>query len=95
MNVFPLLEEAIETRSIVAIGYKGSRREVEPHLLGTNLKGNLVLSAFQLTGGSGTNFRSYLVNEITFAEATGESFLGPRSGYNPNDETMSNILVRL
>ena len=95
MNVFALLEEAIETRSIVAIGYKGSRREVEPHLLGTNLKGNLTLSAFQLYGGSGTAFRSYLLSEITFVENTGENFLGPRSGYNPNDGTMSDILVRL
>ena len=95
MNLFALLEEAIETRTIVAIGYKGSRREVEPHLLGTNRKGNLTLSAYQLSGGSGTDFRSYLINEITFVESTGESFSGPRTGYNPQDETMSEILVKL
>lgn len=95
MNVFPLLEEAIESMSVIAIYYKGSRREVEPHLIGTNLKGNLALSAFQLSGGSGMDFRSYLIAEITSVELTGESFSGPRPGYNPNDETMSEIIVKL
>lgn len=90
-----LLCDAIRDRRIVLITYDGSVREVEPHLLGYCAKGNLTLSAWQLSGGTGPGWRDFVCAKIINVVATSEVFAGPRPDYNSSDQTMRGIVCRL
>ena len=57
--------EAIEKRLSVSFVYSGSQRTVEPHILGHNAKGALILSAWQVSGGSGQGWRDFYVDKIS------------------------------
>ena len=87
--------DAIRGRQILTFKYKGRTRVVEPHLLGYDGDGDLTLSAWQLSGGSGQGFRDFHVAKLSALATTGQSFLGPRRGYNRNDETLERILCGL
>ena len=85
---------AIKARRVLRFRYKGSFRKVEPHALGYD-GDMLTLSAWQLSGGSGVEFRDFNVAKLTELATTGETFARARSGYNPNDRTLSRVLCRL
>ena len=55
---------AVAERRRLSFAYKGSRRLADPYILGTDADGTLLLSAVQVSGGSGKGFRSYVVAEI-------------------------------
>ena len=95
MSMKQTIIDAINAMMVIEINYKNELRVVEPHLLGINQKGNLCLSAFQLSGGSGQSWRAYLVADIRDCWITGNRFAAPRNGYNSNDSTMQSILARL
>lgn len=90
-----LICKAIATRNIMSFLYKGALRTVEPHILGYDNKGNLTLSAWQLSGGSGQSWRDYHTSMISGAVIAADHFSGPRPGYNPGDTTLSQIICRL
>lgn len=92
--IYEQLLDAVNRRVRVWIYYSGSLRLVEPHLIGQNTAGNMALSAFQVSGGSGSEFRSYLIDRIESVEPTEEIF-DVRPGYNPNDRTMVVIRARV
>lgn len=85
---------AIEQRKILLFHYKGGLRRVEPHALGYH-GDTLTLCAWQLSGGSGVEFRDFHVAKLTELATTDETFAGARKGYNRNDSTMDRILCRL
>lgn len=87
--------DAIKNRRVLSFSYEFKTRRVEPHLLGHDKDGDLTLSCWQLSGGSGTGFRDFHVAKLTALSITEDGFEGPRRGYNPNDKTMSRILCRL
>lgn len=87
--------EAISKRYILVFYYNGSRRIVEPHLLGYDSDGDLTLSSWQLTGGSGEGWRDFHVDKLSGLATTGATFSGSRPGYNPNDSTLERIVCRL
>jgi hypothetical protein len=60
-----------------------------------NVKGHLTLSAFQLQGGSGTDFRQYFISEIDNLVILDEKFDGPRPGYNRNDHIIVSVIAAL
>jgi predicted DNA-binding transcriptional regulator YafY len=86
---------AIQSKSVISFQYQGSQRQAEPHLLGYKKDGNLVLSAFQLSGGSGEGWRDFSLTKMSGVSATAKSFQGARAGYNRDDHTMSEIVCRL
>ncbi len=86
---------AIQARKRISFTYKGSRREVEPHLLGYDSDGDLTLSAWQLSGGSGEGWRDFHVSKISGLTKGLTGFESPRPGYNRNDETISQIVCRI
>lgn len=86
---------AIANRSVIEFQYKGQSRTVEPHLLGVDSDGDVTLSAWQLSGGSGQGFRDFHVSKLSGPSTTGATFSGPRPGYNPNDSTLVRIICRL
>ncbi len=87
--------DAIRTRRIITFSYDGSLRRVEPHQLGYDHDGDLTLSAWQLSGGSGVDWRDFHIAKMSERTITAESFSGPRPGYNPNNKKMSRILCGL
>ena len=86
---------AIGDQSVLEFLYKGTSRSVEPHTLGYNGKGILTLCAWQLTGGSGEDWRDFHLNGISELRVTDRKFIRARPGYNPNDTTMTRVLCRL
>jgi len=87
--------DAIRDRRIITFRYKGTVRTAEPHLVGYNSDGDLTLSAWQLSGGSGQGFRDYHVKKVSGLTISKQSFVGPRPDYNPVDKTLPRIICRL
>lgn len=87
--------KAIAGRLLISFHYKGVNRSVEPHCVGRDSKGNLLLSAWQLSGGSGVGWRDFKIDDISGLVVSDKSFSNPRPGYNPNDQTLSQILCCL
>jgi hypothetical protein len=84
--------DAIAARLVVTFVYEGKLRSVEPHLLGASSKGVPMLSAWQLSGGSGTGWREYHCAKIASMGLTSQHFSGPRNGYNPDGGSFSSIV---
>jgi len=87
--------EAIENKNIITFVYLGSQRVVEPHLLGINKSDHLILSAWQLSGGSEQGWRPFRLDRLSGLVITEDDFPGPRSEYNSDDSTMVSIRCRL
>lgn len=86
---------AIEDRLVLTFNYKGKTRVVEPHTYGVQHNGNESLSAWQLSGGSGHNFRLYILSEVTAIEPQGETFEHERPAYQKGDGRYSKIFAEL
>lgn len=90
-----IIGPAIEEMRILEFKYKGAWRVVEPHALGYNEKQKLTLCGWQLSGGSGVGFRDFYVEIIDELIVLDEVFDEARKGYNPNDQTLSNIIAQI
>lgn len=95
MAVINTIYEAIGERRVLSFTYKGKARTAEPYIVGYDDKGRLVLSAVQLSGGSGTGFRSFDVNELGAVAKTGRKFFGSHPDYNPRDPYFAHILKQI
>jgi len=95
MAVINIIYEAIGERRVLAFSYKGTDRTAEPYIVGYDDKNKLVLSAVQLSGGSGVGFRSFDVNEMSEVAKTGRHFYGGHADYNPSDPYFAHILKQV
>jgi hypothetical protein len=86
---------AIAKRRILAFTYNGSARSVEPYILGHDDKGRLILSAVQRSGGSGSGFRTYKVEDLSALHLTELHFLGKHPDYNPRDPYFDRVLGKI
>ena len=86
--------EAIRGKQIVSFVYKGSLRTVEPHLFGYDTKGELTLSAWQLSGGTGQDWRYFQLSKISYFATTGTNFQALRPKYIPTDPYFRQVLCR-
>lgn len=89
------ITRAIKEMAVLRFTYKGQTRTVEPHTLGYDTNGRLVLCAWQTRGGSGEGFRDFHVNEISELIITSNRFLSSRPGYRRGDSTMTIIVSEL
>ncbi len=85
--MYQTLCEAIRARSVLRLSMRnGEFRIVEPHRYGERSNGKEVLNAFQRdiagTEQTSMDLKSVNVSEIASATTTGETFAGPRPGYN-------------
>jgi len=84
--------EAIQGKQLLSFMYENRLRTVEPHLLGYDHSGDLTLSAWQMSGGSGRDWRDFHVSKLSsLAIAQGRSEV-PRPGYNPRSEKMARVI---
>jgi len=86
---------AIKSRSIITFRYDEAVRRVEPHQVGYDHDGDLTLSAWQLSGGSGVDWRDFHIAKMSGLSTTAEHFSGPRPGYNPRNRKMHRVLCGL
>jgi predicted DNA-binding transcriptional regulator YafY len=91
MAVINTIYEAIVDRRVLTFTYKGKERIVEPYIVGYD-KTKLVLSAVQLSGGSGVGFRSFDVDALSEVAKTERRFSGTHPDYNPRDPYFAHIL---
>ena len=80
-----LIRKAIGELKLVHFSYRGAVRTVEPHAYGRQANGADALCAWQLSGGSGREFRLFRTDEITMLSLLHEGFDGPRAGYRRGD----------
>jgi len=93
-----LLAKAVEERKVLAFDYDDKPRLVEPHAIGTNAKGQLVLRAFQVTGDSATNataWKLFTVDKMVNCIVAALTSQAPRPGYKAGDRAMANIIQEL
>ena len=86
---------AVRGRQVVEFTYQGRSRTAEPHIVGYDHEGEALLSAWQLTGGSGRGFRSFRLSELTGIRSTPATFAAPRPGYNPRDPKFARVACQL
>ncbi len=86
---------AIRGRRHVLFVYDHIARAVEPHIVGLDHGGQVLLSAWQLLGGSGQGFRSFHVAEISQLTVSDTRFAGPRPEYNPDHNIFAEVLCQL
>ena len=94
-TIFRAIAEKRTLKFYYDSGKGRSLREVEPHALGYDSNDDLTLSAWQLSGGSGTGFRDFHVSNLSALSITDRNFSGPRPGYNRQDKTLKRIVCRL
>jgi hypothetical protein len=92
MAVINTIYEAIGDRRVLTFVYKGKQRTAEPYIVGYDEKHKLVLSAVQLSGGSGVGFRSFDVDALSEVAKTERRFSGTHPDYNPRDPYFAHIL---
>jgi len=90
---------AIENRYVLRVIY-GGERVIEPHCYGVSPGGNELLRAFQTSGysesGESFGWKLFRMDKMGSIEGTGETFAGPRPGYNPvGDQAMATIYCKL
>lgn len=92
MSVADTILKAIEDHRTLSFVYKGKARTADPYILGYDDKDRFVLSAVQLSGGSGAGFRSFHVEELSAVEATERRFSGTHPDYYPRDPYFARVL---
>jgi predicted DNA-binding transcriptional regulator YafY len=75
------LIEAIRSRRLVQFHYDGETRQVEPHALGQDQSGDLILSARQISGEA-PGWRSFRLAKISALALSDRHFASARQGYN-------------
>lgn len=92
------LAKAVEERKVLAFDYDDKPRLVEPHAVGVNAKGQLVLRAFQVTGDSATSstaWKLFTVDKMINTIVAGLTSQAPRPGYKAGDRAMAKIIAQL
>lgn len=90
--------EAIQLRVLVQFNYDGEPRVAEPYCFGLSSRGNRVLRAYQIAGGSAVSgelgWKLFDESKIEGLQTTDDHF-DPRADYNPADKGMTKILCRV
>lgn len=90
---------AIKQRELIEFNYDGFYRKVEPHTLGVSKKGNDLLAAYQVEGGSKEGnvpgWKQFNLEKIERLNVLAESFTTPRPGYTKDDSRMIKIYCEL
>lgn len=93
-GVQDIICKAISEKRVISFRYRTGPKTVEPHTLGYDAKGTLVLCGWSRTSAP-PGFRDFHVAKLSGLTTTAETFEKARPGYNRNDSTLSRILCRL
>ena len=87
-----LVCDAVGKRLVISFFYTGSRRIVEPHVLGYDHGGDLTLYAWQVSGCNGQSWRNFHFDKMHGIALTGAHFSDVRRGFNPNDWALTQVI---
>jgi hypothetical protein len=91
--------EAITRRWLVMFEYGDLIRVVEPHRLGINSAGHVMLSGWLRAGYSRSDpaggWRNYLLSDIRSLQVLAAPFAAPRPGYAARDARMREVFCQL
>jgi hypothetical protein len=94
-----LICQAIREQRLLAFGYKGQPRVVQPYCYGLATTDSELLRAIQVGGASssgGFGFgKLWTVADMTDVQVSAEKFVPDDPNYNPNDSAMKRILCRI
>jgi predicted DNA-binding transcriptional regulator YafY len=95
MSTSDQLALAIEKRLVVQLWYRGAKRTVDPHVLGTDHQGHELLSAWQAYVENGAErdigWRSFRVDEIEKVNVTLDPMLHTAPGYKPPGASFAKV----
>ena len=87
--------DAINDKKVVEFSYDGYHRQVEPYKFGVSTAGNIVLTGFQIGGGSSSGknkgFKMFKIDEIWDLTITDQEFREPQQGYSTTDKRLNQI----
>lgn len=90
-----MLSTAVRGKNRVEFVYEGKTKVVEPHLVGHNMLGHLILRAWFVRGNAKFDeegWQDYILSNISNLKILPEMFSQPRFGYDPmNDRKYANI----
>ncbi|KQZ15405.1 hypothetical protein ASD44_16065 [Mesorhizobium sp. Root554] len=95
MDVSRTICQAISGWRRLRFTYKDCVRIVDPYILGYGENGALILSAVQVSGGSGRGFRSFAVQDLEALAVIAEKFFGNHPDYNPRDRFFRRIVCQI
>jgi len=91
--------QAIQEMKLLEFTFHDHHRVVEPHTHGIDRKGHESLSAYQVSGTSGSvgvpDWRLFHTSDISFLVLSQQRFSNRRSGYKKGDSRMSKIFCEL
>ncbi|MBL6650387.1 MAG: hypothetical protein ISP49_02275 [Reyranella sp.] len=92
---FYTIKEAIRTGSRLRLSLAEGEYVVEPHVLGRNRRGKILLRAWQLSSPrrDRTHWKVFDLDTIAHAVETGDHFAKPRPGYKPDDPDMTGGVI--
>ena len=92
-------KDALEKKLCLELSYDGYARLVEVHAIGQTTAGNVVMRAWQVSGGSVSNeptgwklLRLDEAKAIAISETGSEA---PRPGYKRGDRSIKNIYIEI
>lgn len=97
-NQEDFLKHAISDKLIISLTYDNHNRLIEPYILGFSLKGNLILRAYQIGGGSSKGeggWRTFLVSKMKDLSYSEEKTFKIRSDYTESDRLMTEIITKV
>lgn len=91
--------DAIGRKRVLEFYYDGYPRSVEPHACGNDTKGNDVVRAYQISGGSESGeyvgWKLFKLSKMNYMEISTTTFAGPRPDYKRGDSAMRVIYCQL
>lgn len=93
------IAEAIRDRRLLRFSYDDALRMVEPHCYGTDRKGQALLLAYQVGGGSESReyvgWKTFRVDDMVAITVTADTFAGPRPEYRRGENVMARVIAQL
>ena len=93
------IDTAIRDKKLLSFTYDGYSRVVEPHAYGRDRKGDLMLRAFQVQGGSKSNnpvdWKVFCEHDMRTVQVLNQHFASPRPGYKRGDKLFAHIIAEL
>jgi hypothetical protein len=85
---------AVRARKTLSFVYRNVTCTADPHIVGFDHSGHLLLSALQTGGGSGIGFRTFQIAGLSQIAETGQHF-SPAGDYNPQDPIFWHIICQV
>jgi predicted DNA-binding transcriptional regulator YafY len=93
--IIQFLKAALEQRHLLQFDYDDKPRLVEPHALGLNKKGEVILRAYQVDGET-PGWKLFILERAEMITIRDDvESMAPRPGYKAGDKAMTEVFAEL